>query len=135
MKSDYIWDTNTAIYYLQNQFSADAEKLVDNIVIEHQTAISVITEIELLSWKLSTETDIEVLNKFISKCLIYPLDNDVKLQTIRIRKEFKLKLPDAIIAATALAKGKILISRNISDFTRISGLKILNPFNGTTLLI
>ena len=39
-----------------------------------------------------------------------------------------IKLPDAIIAATALVYDLTLISRNVSDFKNIEGLKVLNPF-------
>ncbi len=44
----YLWDTNIVIYYLQQQFSPEAEKLVDKFISESDVAISSITEIELL---------------------------------------------------------------------------------------
>ncbi|HAL83190.1 MAG TPA: hypothetical protein DCO83_13965 [Mucilaginibacter sp.] len=47
--------------------------------------------------------------------------------TIELRKKYKIKLPDALIAATALHYRLILITRNISDFNKIAGLKIINP--------
>ena len=124
----YLWDTNTVIYYLQNNFLPAGEKLIDNIVDNYQPAISVITEIELLCWPSSNEDDILLLKNFISKCVVYELDNAIKLKTIEIRKQFKLKLPDAIIAATAIANDYFLISRNAADFAKISSLSLLNPF-------
>lgn len=57
----YLWDTNTAIYYLQKQFPPDAEKFMDSLLQNGQPAISTITEIELLCWKTATEKDIIVL--------------------------------------------------------------------------
>lgn len=45
----YLWDTNIAIYYLQQQFSSEAEKFIDDLLRDHQPAFSVISEIELLS--------------------------------------------------------------------------------------
>jgi predicted nucleic acid-binding protein len=42
----YLWDTNTAIYYLQQQFSERAELLIDEIVEDYKIIISAITEIE-----------------------------------------------------------------------------------------
>ena len=44
----YIWDTNTVIYYLQQQFPPSAERYMDNRVSESLPLISAITEIELL---------------------------------------------------------------------------------------
>ncbi|MBD1392774.1 type II toxin-antitoxin system VapC family toxin [Mucilaginibacter glaciei] len=128
MKSVYLWDTNTVIYFLQHQFSALAEQKIDELVKTNAAVISVITEIELLSWRSSNEEDIITIKTFLWSSYIYPLDNDVKQKTIEIRKQFKLKLPDAIIAATALVYGKTLITRNVSDFGKIPGIKLLNPF-------
>lgn len=128
MKSDFLWDTNTAIYFLQRQLPPSAEQIIDSILKENLSAISVITEIELLSWRTATAFDIIIMQNFISNSNVYQLDEDVKVQTIEIRKNYKLKLPDAIIAATALALGKTLITRNVSDFDKIPGIKILDPF-------
>lgn len=47
----YLWDTNTAIYYLQQQFPPGAEKFIDDLLMDEQPVISAITEIELLCWK------------------------------------------------------------------------------------
>lgn len=124
----YIWDTNTAIYYLQQQFPEKAEKFIDDSLKESQPCISAITEIELLCWKTATDKDIDVLNKFISDCLVIELERPIKLKTAGIRKNFKIKLPDAIIAATAIVYDLTLITRNTSDFKPIEGLEIFDPF-------
>ena len=50
----YLWDTNTAIYYLQKQFPPHAENFIDETLVHHQPVLSAITEIELLCWKHST---------------------------------------------------------------------------------
>jgi predicted nucleic acid-binding protein len=47
---------------------------------------------------------------------------------VNIRRNKKVKTPDAIIAATALANGFTLITNNEKDFNNIKGLKIVNPF-------
>lgn len=90
-------------------------------------AISVITEIELLCWKTPTDKDLVVLHNFINDALVFELDKDIKLKTAEIRKAHKVKLPDAIIAATALAYDLTLLTRNGSDFKNIAGLKLINP--------
>jgi hypothetical protein len=50
MGVNYIWDTNICIYYLQKQFTANAELFMDNIIKDKMPVISAITEIELLFW-------------------------------------------------------------------------------------
>ena len=123
----YLWDTNTAIYYLQQQFPPPAEKYIDDALKESGTAISVITEIELLCWKTATENDLDVLHNFINDALVFQLEKDIKLKTAYIRKNYRIKLPDAIIAATALSFDLTLLTNNTSDFKNIKGLKLINP--------
>jgi predicted nucleic acid-binding protein len=56
------------------------------------------------------------------------LTKEIEKQTILIRKSNNIKLPDAIIAATAMVYNLTLVTHNISDFKKVQGLKILNPF-------
>ena len=125
---NYLWDTNTAIYYLQQHFPPSSEKIIDELLINKQPIISVITEIELLCWKSSKEEDLKVLRNFINVALVIELDQDIKFKTADIRKAHRIKLPDAIIAATANVYQLTLLTRNVSDFDGISGLEIMNPW-------
>jgi predicted nucleic acid-binding protein len=129
MGINYLWDTNTAIYYLQQQFPPESEKFMDKLLEQSVPAISAITEIELLCWKTTDEKDIEILNNFIDDSLIIELEQSIKFKTADLRKIHKIKLPDAIIAATALVYSLTLITRNIHDFKNIRGLKIINPWD------
>lgn len=123
----YLWDTNTAIYYLQQQFPPSAEHFIDSTLSDSSPAISTITEIELLCWKTATEKNLEVLHNFINDSLVFELEKDIKLKTADIRKAHKIKLPDAIIAATALINDLTLLTRNVNDFKNIGGLNLINP--------
>ncbi len=123
----YLWDTNTAIYYLQQQFPIAAEKFIDESIKENPPYISAITEIELLCWKAPNERDLEVLHNFISSTFIIELEKSIKFKTADIRKANKIKLPDAIIAATAVVYDLTLITRNLGDFKNISGLQVIDP--------
>ncbi len=125
----YLWDTNTVIYYLQLLFSEDTEKLIDGLLIRQTPVISCITEIELLCWKEATEMDITSMKKFISNAHVIELESEVKLKTIELRKNYRVKLPDCIIAASALVNDLTMITRNTVDFSKIEGLKLLNPYN------
>lgn len=125
----YLWDTNTAIYYLQKQFPASAEQFMDDILKEFQPCISAITEIELLCWKTANESDLDVLNSFITDSVVFELERDIKNKTVALRKTHKIKLPDAIIAATAIVNGLTLLTRNVSDFQNIPDLSFINPWD------
>lgn len=81
-----MWDTNTAIYYLQQQFPPGAEKFMDDLLKDEQPVISAITEIELLCWKTATDKDLDVLRNFISDSLVIELEQPIKLKTADIRK-------------------------------------------------
>lgn len=124
----YLWDTNTAIYYLQQQFPPQTEKFIDELLTEAQPCISAITEIEMLCWKTATEKDIDVLHNFINDALVIELERPIKLKTADIRKQHRIKLPDAIIAATAIIYDLTLITRNTKDFNKISGMVSVNPW-------
>lgn len=125
----YLWDTNTVIYYLQQQFSLPAEKFVDSLITEAQPCISVITEIELLCWKAATDADLIVLHSFINDSLVIELEQAIKLRTAELRKQYaRIKLPDAIIAATALVYGLTLVTRNAKDFESVTGLATVDPW-------
>ena len=101
---------------------------MDDLVKDEQPVISAIKEIELLCWKTATEKDVEVLQNFINHALVIELEQPIKLKTADIRKAHKIKLPDAIINATALVYGLTLLSRNVSDFRNSTGVKIINPW-------
>jgi len=89
----------------------------------------VITEIELLCWKDGSEKDMDTLKNFINEINVVDLEKEIKLKTVEIRKAHRIKLPDAIIAATAIVKNCSLITRNTVDFENISGLVLQNPWD------
>jgi hypothetical protein len=64
MGINYLWDTNIAIYYLQQQLPAKGEAFIDNILIDSFPVISFISELELLCWKTANERDTLMLMDF-----------------------------------------------------------------------
>ena len=55
------------------------------------------------------------------------MDDAVIAKTIRLRQMRKIKIPDAIIAASALIHGLPLVTNNVSDFQWIEGLSLIDP--------
>lgn len=129
MDLKYLWDTNIVIYYLQGQLSVSSENLMQDIIGQVQPALTVINEIELLCWQGASERDMQVLKQFTAGSAVFNLTELVKLKTIVLRREYKIKLPDAIIAATALSYDLTLLTRNVKDFKNIKTLEIFNPFS------
>jgi predicted nucleic acid-binding protein len=125
MEQGYLIDTNSVIDYLDNKLPENSNELIDNIEIQ----TSVIVRMELFSWHEASAHQTQVLEEFIENALVFGLEETIILKAIDIRKNYRLKLPDAIIAATALVKQLILITRNISDFKNIPTLQITNPWS------
>lgn len=121
----YLIDTNIVIDYLGNRLSINGMNFM-NTVFDSVPNVSVITKIELLGFN-APENHYKVLLNFIDDSTVFDLTNNVIETSIEIRKKHKTKLPDAIIAATAMVHDLILITRNISDFKNIDGLKVIDP--------
>ena len=85
--------------------------------------MSVITRIELLSWVTGNKALDEDIRQFINESKTIELSESIIQQTVRLRRHYKsVKLPDAIIAATAIVNDFTLLSTNDSDFEKIAGL-------------
>ncbi|KHJ36991.1 PIN domain protein [Pedobacter glucosidilyticus] len=127
MGQEYLIDSNILIGYLDNKLPKNGT-LFMHTVINNIPKISVITKIEILIFN-TTETAYKTLEDFINISVVQDLSNDIVDQTIQLCKSRKIKLPDAIIAATAIANDMILITRNVSDFKAIQSLRIIDPFS------
>ena len=124
-RENYLIDSNVAIYFFGMTLSAKSEKFLDKVLSENY-AISVINRIELLGFGSLSKKETRVFEAFIDNAIQYDLDELVILKTIQIRKDYNIKLPDAIIAATCLVYNCALISNNIKDFgQRIKGLELV----------
>jgi hypothetical protein len=124
-RENYLIDTNIAIYYFGEVLSKESELFIEAIFNE-KYYISVINRIELLGFKDLNGPESKALTSFVDNSVIFDLDEDIILETIRIRREYSIKLPDAIIAATCLINDCQLITNNIKDFGKIDGLQIIN---------
>jgi predicted nucleic acid-binding protein len=121
----YIIDTNIAISSLANTLPPGGVLFVNTL----DPVISVITKIELLGWYNVAPSDLLTLQNFTAKATVLSLQPDIVTQTIRLRQQHRMKTPDAIIAATAMIHSLILVTRNVSDFRQIPGIRLINPFD------
>ena len=118
----YLVNSNIIIYHLNNEPIA-TEFLSQNY---QNIAISQITYVEVLSFPFSQEEEKDV-KKMLSKFTIIDITQSISNQAIKNRKIKKIKLPDNLIASTAMVNGLILVTRNIKDFQKLE-VEVLNPF-------
>ena len=93
-----LLDTNIILYYL------NGDKTLIPLVEENYLYVSVINEIELLGYSDFQKKELEAVKTFLTYCTSENITNDVKEKAINLRRNWGLKLPDAIILATALSK-------------------------------
>jgi len=123
----YLLDSNVIIGYLAGRIPASSMETI-SAIIDQTPHISVISQIEVLRYNDTQENE-AILTGFISNSVIHSLSPTVVQRTIALCKQSKIKLPDAVIAATALTENYILATRNIDDFKHISDLELLNPWD------
>ena len=124
----YILDTNTVIDYVGDKLPQISALAMDKLVNE-ELNISIIVKIETLGFN-GEDYEMQKLKDFLSLAKIFYVEDSIAEETINLRKLYrKLKLGDAIIAATALTNNLTLISRNTKDFEDISGLTCINPYD------
>ncbi|NER19476.1 MAG: type II toxin-antitoxin system VapC family toxin [Symploca sp. SIO1C2] len=106
-----LLDTNVVLYYLGN-------RLTSTLPIG-KYLVSVITEMELLSYPSMSESEELIVRDFLDKITVVGLNNKIKELAIAFRKNYKLKLPDAIVAATAKSLNANLLTNDLK-LTRIT---------------
>ena len=123
MGQRYLLDTNTILDFMGKKLPEESQVFLSEI-IDDQINISAINKMELLGFS-NVEQD---LIDFVGFSEIYHIDDNIIDQTIELRKKYKIKLPDTIIAATAIVHNFTLISRNFKDFQKITELRYINPY-------
>lgn len=116
----HLFDTNILIDHLNGITLATRE-----IRRSHDPAISVITWIEVMTGAATPDED-AVLRAFLSNFKLLEITREVADCAARHRRRTKrVKLPDAIILATAEIAGRELMTRNVKDFPAgIRGVRI-----------
>ena len=125
MGKKYLTDSNAVIDFCNGKLPLEGRNLLFTI---EQPIISIITHIEVMGFAAIKKDEEKQLKDFISIARIIPLDLQESLKTIELRQQFRIKLPDAVIAATALVYDLTLITRNAADFKNIAGIKLINPW-------
>jgi len=123
MGQKYLLDTNVVLDFMGRKLPENSKVLLSKI-IDDQINISAINKMELLGFKYVEQN----LIAFVDFSEVYHIDDEIIDKTIELRKKYKIKLPDAIIAATAIVNNFILISHNIKDFQKIEELQFIDSY-------
>ncbi len=124
MATKILIDTNIAIGYIGSRLSVQSMNKLDDL-FNSQYHLSSINKIELLGYPNLDKNEEDKFNLFIDHSTMHPIDNKTIEKTIEIRKRHRIKLPDAIIAATCLVNGLDILTLNVKDFENIEGLKVI----------
>jgi len=82
---------------------------------------------EILGYNFSNSEEEVFIKDLLSVFKIIYIDQKIADIVVKIRKKKRIKLPDAIISATAISEGLYLVTRNVEDFNDID-VKLTNPF-------
>lgn len=106
---DYLLDTNFILGLLKS--SPETLALINERQIKsHQCAYSAITRMELLGFPGITSAEESLIQQKLARLTHLAVTGSVEDVAIRLRRTRKVKLPDAIVAATALSVGVELIT-------------------------
>lgn len=117
--SNLLLDTNAFIYFFEGR-----RRIADLVAQTNIIYYSPISEIELLSASHLSQTEIGQIKQFLFMCVRVEISPDVVAQTIQIRRLYKQKIPDAIIAASAVIVNVPLVTAD-TGFQKVESLHLI----------
>lgn len=127
MEPRYLIDSNIIIDYAANNLPDKANNFVEQL-FQNDFLISIVVKIEVLGYN-EVPHKLKALERFIASATTIALDDTIANKTIELKRNKKIKLGDAIIAATAITHGYTLVTRNVSDFNNVPSLILFNPWD------
>jgi len=124
----YLLDTNVLIGFLGGREWA-TEFLRDPVIAESRIMISVVTRMELLGFPGMTDEEESKIREVLDRLPAVSIDEQTEDMAISIRRRTGVRLPDALIAATAITREAVLVTAD-ADFERIPELEVVNPRTG-----
>lgn len=114
-----LLDTNAVLYFLGGKLKA-------NTLPAGNFIISFINELELLSYPNLSKSEENKIEEFIHSIDVLDMNTLIKQETIILRKKYRIKLPDAIICATALVHEASLLTLD-NNLSKIKEIKLIRP--------
>jgi len=118
--SDFLLDTNFVIELLKGLPAT--RTLYHKRLADRRLFASQITRIELLSFQDIQQDEEKRILAFFSHVKVLPITASVESAAISLRKNHRLRIPDAIILATAACHGRTLVSRDDTLLHKANGI-------------
>jgi len=115
-----LFDSNTIIYLAKREIPFKFLERFD------EQYISVITYMEVLGYEFHYVKDEKFVKELLGLFKMIYINKRIADIVIETRKKKRIKIPDAIISATAVSENLILVTRNIDDFKN-TGAEVLDP--------
>ena len=120
-----VFDSSTLILFLNDALPEGAVDLLHQSAQAGNAFISAIVRAEVLAWRGHTEASLNAARALMDVCHLVPVGAAVADEAARLRRDTGLKLPDALIAATALLQPAMLVTANGRDFRRVPALLLI----------
>ena len=117
-----LLDSNVIIYSVDPSQSA-----LRAFIAAQSPAVSVISYVEVLGYHALAPADRTAFEQFFRSADVIPIDQAVVDQAVALRQQRRMSLGDSLIAGTAIAHRRTLVTRNTADFRWIAGLTLLDP--------
>lgn len=111
-------DTNILLYLISG------DETVAELLNGKHVAISFVTELELLGYKNLSESDLKIIQELINEATVIDINAEIKRLVVLLRKNYKIKLPDALVVASALYSNLPLVTAD-KQLSQISELTLL----------
>jgi predicted nucleic acid-binding protein len=111
------------VYFVNDE--VDVVRALAPILQTEMIIVPTVVVTELWSTSRALPQEMAAIERFLDSAIVMPLDIPLGKMAGTVRRDYRLALGDAIIAATALATDATLITRNVRDFKKVPDLKIL----------
>jgi predicted nucleic acid-binding protein len=111
-------DTNIVIYLL------DGDDTLASFLQGRTTYISFITQLELLGFSNLSDEQERNIQDFLDNCIIVDINSSIKKEVIKLRRNYKIKLPDSIIMASSLYLDLPILTSD-TDFNKVLELEVI----------
>jgi len=123
----HLIDSNTIIEYVGKRLPITGTLWLENLIDSEDGTLSIINWIEIFSYPSIGDEEKNRFEDLCERLMLLNLTFDIAERTALLRQTVKMKLPDAIIAATALVHNLTLVTNDTHDFKNVPGLNLLNP--------
>jgi predicted nucleic acid-binding protein len=117
----YLLDTNAVVYCLEGVFP-----LFEKVSSDDELFLSFISRIELFCGRIDEDQEF-MIRRFVNDLIEFEIDSSIVDRTIHVRKKYGLKIPDAIIVATAIEKDLVLITGDKEILKKVGEIEMINP--------